>query len=472
MHLDAKHACAVTSAALLLASAAGAGEGKGRTKMGPLRKHPDNPRYFANGEGKAVLLVGSHMWNNLVDMGPSDPPGKLDFDAYLDFLTKRGHNFIRLWAWESATWDTKQNRGNRRRHTVRPHPWARTGPGKAADGKPRFDLTKYDAEYFRRLRTRVAAARKRGIYVSIMLFEGWAMQHAPGAWESHPFHAKNNVNGVDGDGNGDGKGLEVHELASKAVTRIQEAYVRKVIDTVNDLDNVLYEISNENHPPSTKWQVHMIRFIHKAEKAKPAQHPVGMTFQYRGGKNRTLFDSPADWVSPNPEGGYRDNPPAADGKKVVLTDTDHLWGIGGNRGWVWRSFLRGLNPIFMDPYDGVVLGNRFDKQWDPIRRALGQARAVSRRVDLARLVPRGTLASTGYCLATGPKQPFEALVYAPDGGAVMLDLSAAKGALTAAWFNPRSGTWHAPGEVRPGARRRLEPPFGGDALLHVRPAAR
>lgn len=50
--------------------------------------------------------------------------------------------------------------------------------------------------------------------------------------------------------------------------------------TVNDLDNVFYEISNENHPPSTQWQYHMIRLIHDYERSKAKQHPVGMTFQY------------------------------------------------------------------------------------------------------------------------------------------------------------------------------------------------
>jgi hypothetical protein len=34
---------------------------------------------------------------------------------------------------------------------------------------------------------------------------------------------------------------------------IQEAYVKKVIDTVNDLDNVLYEISNESRGSSDEW---------------------------------------------------------------------------------------------------------------------------------------------------------------------------------------------------------------------------
>ncbi len=66
-----------------------------------------------------------------------------------------------------------------------------------------------------------------------------------------PFNSKNNINGIDGDSNGDGIGTEIDTLANPAVTRIQEHYVRKVIDTVNDLDNVLYEICNEAGPYST-----------------------------------------------------------------------------------------------------------------------------------------------------------------------------------------------------------------------------
>ena len=186
-----------------------------------------------------------------------------------------------------------------------------------------------------------------------------------------------------------------------------------MIDTVNGFDNVLYEISNENHPPSTQWQYHMIRFIKDYERTKPQQHPVGMTFQYKGGSNQTLFDSPADWVSPNPDGGYRDDPPPADGRKVVLSDTDHLWGIGGNLAWVWKSFTRGYNPIFMDPYDGDILGNRFDPKWDPIRRSMGYTLRYARRMDLAQMRPAGEAASTKYCLANPGRQY---LVYKPGAG--------------------------------------------------------
>ncbi len=68
--------------------------------MGPLKAHPDNPRYFADGTGQAVYLVGSHTWSNMKDMGKTDPPPPFDFDGYLDFMQQYNHNFIRLWTWE------------------------------------------------------------------------------------------------------------------------------------------------------------------------------------------------------------------------------------------------------------------------------------------------------------------------------------------------------------------------------------
>jgi len=431
---------------------------------GPLRIHPTNPRYFTDGTGRAIYLTGSHTWANLVDIGPSDPPPRFDFEAYLDWMKPLNHNFIRMWTWEPVTWNTKANQENKL-HTAAPQPWARTGPGKALDGKGKFNLEKFNLASFDRLRNRVQAAGDRGIYVSIMLFEGWAMQFSAGAWQGHPFHPENNINGIDADTNKDGNGLEIYTLANKAVTSLQEAYVRRIIDTVNDLDNVLYEISNENHPESTQWQYHIIRYIKQYQKSKPKQHPVGMTFQYRGGKNQTLFESPADWISPNPEGGYRDDPPAADGRKVVLNDTDHLWGIGGNQAWVWKSFTRGYNPLFMDPYDGEVLGQRLDPKWDPIRKSLGYTLTYANKMNLASMQPRNDLASTKYCLANPGVQY---LVYNPDVDAPSVTLTLA-GTYNYEWFNPSSGKIESTGTIKAGdnTQQTMEVPFKGDAVLYL-----
>jgi hypothetical protein len=296
-----------------------------------------------------------------------------------------------------------------------------------------------------------------------MLFEGWGVQFIKDGFAHHPFNRQNNINQINGDQDGDGQGVEIHELAVPEITRIQEEYVKKVIDTVNDFDNVLYEISNENHPQSTAWQYHMINFIHDYEKDKSKQHPVGMTFQYKGGSNKTLFDSPADWISPNHEGGYRDNPPANNGAKVILTDTDHLWGIGGNQAWVWKSLCRGLNPIFMDPYDGMVLGSPFDAQWEPIRRSMGYALSLARQLDLKTMAPRNELASTGYCLAE-PGRKY--IIYLPLDNQVRVDLSAYDRTFQASWLDPSQGNSKGGDDVQGGRQVILRSPFSdGDSVL-------
>lgn len=207
-----------------------------------------------------------------------------------------------------------------------------------------------------------------------------------------------------------------------------------MIETIGEFNNVLYEISNENHPASTDWQYHMIQYIKKAEIERENSHPVGMTFQYRGGDNEILFKSPADWISPNNEGGYCDDPPAGTGAKVIISDTDHLWGIGGNRKWVWKSFLRGMNPIFMDPYNGKVLSRGAESTWaEEVRIAMGQTKRFADKMDLIRAVPAGELSSSKYCLANHGQ---EYLVYIPESNQVEVDLSSAEGNFSVSWFNP------------------------------------
>lgn len=446
---------------------------------GPLRVHPSNSRYFTADGSKAVLLTGSHTWDNLQDMGTGNPPGPFDYEAYLEFLSRHHHNFFRLWRWEILDWDTRANDGkNGKRLFVEPHPWRRTGPGTALDGGPRFDLYGLDDAYFERLRSRAVAAGRRGMYASVMLFEGWALQHTTNAWRAHPFHPENHVNGLDPDLDRDGLGLEVHTLRVPAVTRVQEAYVRKVVETLNDLDNVLYEIVNESGSYSTEWQAHFIRYVKEVEGGLGRRHPVGFTFQYsrdrrHKGSNATLFASQADWVSPNPEatGGfdYRTNPPVADGGKVVLSDTDHLWGIGGDIAWVWKTFLRGHHPIFMDPYaQGVLLGGTKAK-WEPVRSAMGVVLRLAERVDLAALRPQREVPGAEFCLASSSG---ERIAWVPDSGGMTLDLAGVPGRFTVEWIDPVSGDAVRGGDLEGGAARTITPPGPVPVVVHIGSASR
>jgi Family of unknown function (DUF6298)/Protein of unknown function (DUF4038) len=457
----------------LLAPSAATGQTKPPPRAsGPLRVHPDNSRYFADASGKAVYLTGAHTWNNLVDMGPSDPPEPFGFDAYLDSLDRHGHNFIRLWAWDSVTWDARANGESTKKavNNVAPQPWARTGPGNALDGKPKFDLTKFNEAYFERLRDRVKAAGDRGIYVSVMLFEGWGLMHgnrgrpspAGWAWRGHPFHPENNTSGINADPDGDGQNIQVHSLAIAAVTKVQEAYIHKVVDTVNDLDNVLYEVINEGG--EQKWDWWVVKTIRDYERTKPKQHPIGIT-GHGAERLDSMLASPADWISPGSQDGYRDNPPAWDGKKVSLLDTDHVWGLGGSPAWAWKAFVRGHNPLFMDPYDNAILAKGPAEDWEPLRKSMGVARKLAQRVNLAAMTPHDELVSTKFCLA----QPGVAYVlYLPEGGEVTVDLLAAKDRLEAEWIHPIEGTVTPADPVAGGDKRTLKSPLTGPAVLFLR----
>lgn len=442
------------------------------SSAGLLRVHPRNGRYFQDHNGRAVLLVGSHTWNSLVDMGREDPPEAFDFEGYLGFLERHGHNFIRLWAWDSVTWETRANRGLGKDfvHHVAPQPWRRVGTEKALDGKPKFDLEQFDTRYFDRLRTRVRLAGERGIHVSVMLFEGWGLMHgnqgraAPAgwAWRGHPFHPANNLNGIDAGTDSEANQGRVHQLGHPKLNVIQAGYIRRVVDTVNEFPHVLYEVINEGGQKEWDWWV--VETIRSHERGKPLQHPIGITGH--GAEDlASMLASPADWISPGGRDGFKDNPPAWDGKKVSILDTDHVWGVGGNQAWVWKSLMRGHNPIFMDPYDGSVLGNRFDALWDGIRRSMGFARQLSERVDLAAMTPQDQLSSTGFCLASPGS---EYLVYLPSAGTATVTLNDVKGELAAEWLDCSTGQYRPGAKVDGGGPRELTSPVAADAVLYLR----
>jgi hypothetical protein len=451
---------------------------------GPLVVATANPRYFtvAAGEQQAVYLTGSHIWNNLHDgMGPgaacADTLEQLDFGAYLDFLAERGHNFIRLWRWEQFK---SQAAGGEFHLCMTPQPWARTGPGGAKDGKPRFDLDRFDEAFFDRLRDRVAAAGERGIYVAVMLFDGFGLHlsPAPDHVEGHPFHAANNINGV---GIGSIVDYQVLPLDPR-VQQLQEAYIGKVVDTLHDLPNLLWEVANESSGggqadpafaqmlglagipewgDSTAWQYWVIDTVKRHEQEQGYdRHPIGMTMQYpvpdQTKVNQPLLDSRAEWISPGyddevfaaggvpqapgaPPSRWLVDPPAADGHKVIINDTDH-YALGGDALWAWKSFLRGLHPILMDfglvggvdPPDPSAGGPMSYAAFEPARWAMGDTRRFAKRVNLIGMQPRGDLSSTGYALAD-PGQEY--LVLQPRGAADQFTVTLEPGTYAAEWFS-------------------------------------
>lgn len=427
---------------------------------GPLRPDQANRRYFTAGSG-AVYLTGAHTWANFKDRAAVDPPPEFKYSAYLDFLVAHHHNFLRLWTWEQP------HSADNVLLYFTPFAYPRTGTAKASDGKPQFDLDHFNQEYFDRLCTRVLEARDRGIYVAVMLFDGWDLRSGYNAAGGFPMARGNNINGVSATRD------DFLSLSMKDITARQEAYVRKVIDTVNGLDNVLYEIANETGSSTAEiaWQYHMVDYVHSYEGTKPKQHPVGMTSTFPGGTDMDLYASNADWISPNAMLA------SGDGRKVVLNDTDHSYGwmplqaaqALGQRQWAWQTFCLGAAPVFMDPYledwagRNSPNGTALDPQWSTIRDALGDTAKYAAKLDLEHAVPSPGLCSTGYCLA----QPgHQYLVYQPDPGGFNLTVTA--GTYRVEWFDPKTRQ-ASDGGTRPLAagQQPFTPPtsFAADAVL-------
>jgi hypothetical protein len=108
----------------------------------------------------------------------------------------------------------------------------------------------------------------------------------------------------------------------------------------------------------------------------------------------------------SPQSRWLEDPPAADERKVVISDTDHYAPGRGDALWAWKSFLQGHHPILMD--FGIISGldpaDPGYAAFEAARRAMGDTRRFAERVSLIDMEPRGDLSSTGYALANPGKE--------------------------------------------------------------------
>jgi len=416
---------------------------------GPLSVRTTNPRYFFDANGRAVYLAGSYQNPyNLLNSGPGN------FSTYFDFLAQQNHNFTRLWAWEESPWIYDQNG----QVTFSIQPYERTGPGLALDGGLKFDLTRFNQAYFDQLRARVIQAGQRGIYVSLILFEGFSSQRKVrqvNPWLADPFQRDNNVNGINADPNGNGSGEEFFSLSYPSLTALQEAFVRQVVDTLNDLDNVLYEVSGDTLLTSLSWQYHMIDYVKSYQSTKPNQHPVGIS-QFYAGNLAAIFNSQADWIVIL---GTNFHPPLAKANKVLfLEGNPTLFQYDKSDQWVWRTFTRGYNPIYPEPQSPIGGIN------DSVHAAIGQTRSYSQFVNLASMSPSNNVCSTDFCLASPGT---EYLVYVPSGGRISVDLSASSRNLLTAWFDTATGQTISGNTVSGGTQVVFTSPILGQSVLQI-----
>ncbi len=467
--------------------------------MGPLKQSTVNTRYFVDPAGNAVFLAGSHTWDG-------STPGAFDFTGYVNVLKAHNQNATIVWHKDLPEYCGWNFSGSTWRMT--PWPWLRPGPGVATDGNPKFDLTQFNQTYFDRLRAEVQQLQANGIYAIVELFDGNQLTSARCSTDGYAFTGTNNINGVnDGYTSGSGGTNSVTMTSANAISGYQDTYVKKVLDTLNDLPNVIYEVAEEQPAGSaTWWFPHMISLVRSYESTKPLQHPVGIgSMNATAPNDSTLYSSTADWIAPtintNFSNQFPSNVAVNNQGKVVINDSDHSLGYksflnsDGSvqdqnlRGYIWENITRGAEGlIFMDPYviywqgspvrntcvspaHQVCMGG-VDAKYDKFRSSMGDAQQyVNAKMDLLKATPQGSLSSTGFCLADNAATGAEYLVYAPSGGTFTVNLGATTRALNVEWFNPATGATTAGVAITGGSTKSFTAPFSGDAVLYIVDAA-
>lgn len=252
----------------------------------PLGLHPQNPHYFLF-RGKPAILIGSTEHYGAVL--------NLDFEyvIYLDKLAASGLNVTRTF---SGIYVEPQGAFGIRKNTLAPAanrfiaPWARSKEEGYANGGNKFDLSRWDDDYFFRLKDFIKEAGEREIIVELDLFSNF---YDTIQWQLSPVYFRNNINGI---GNiKDHK--EILSLKHPEIIEVQEKMVRKIVDELRGYDNLYYEICNEPYFGDTaalrEWEDHMTAIVMDAEKDFSYKHLISNNIA----NHKKLVPAPRDGVS-------------------------------------------------------------------------------------------------------------------------------------------------------------------------------
>lgn len=271
--------------------------------QGPLSLHPKNQHYFMF-KGKPIVLISSaEHYGALLNLD-------IDYKKYLAVLAQYGFNQTRVFSGffcegneydiekgKTYSWDDIQN-------TLSPRPgkfiapWARSGtPGYIRSGN-KFDLDKWDENYFNRLKDLLKEANTHGVIVEIVLFTAI---YSPKLWLNSPLNPINNINDTEAITYN-----EFHLPEHQKLFARQLDMVKKIVQEVNAFDNVYFEICNEPYwikgipgndspikeqqflPEIETWEQKIAETITETEKNLPKKHLIAQNIANNNHKMTTV----------------------------------------------------------------------------------------------------------------------------------------------------------------------------------------
>lgn len=277
----------------------------------PISLHPDNPHYLLFKGKPALLVTSAEHYGAVLNTD-------FDFEKYLQSLHKAGMNYTRIFTGSYVEIPGSFNIEN---NTLAPAvgsfiaPWQRINETGLYKGEKKFDLLKWNPDYFKRLNKFMNLANDLNIVVEVTFF---CSTYQDASWERNPFNPGNNINGIP-------LNLEREKsntLGNGILTGFQIELVKKLVQELNNFDNVIYEIQNEpwsDDPQkvmrilrtldpnpgdgtwfkwaeqaseqSLAWQKEMAQVVVVTEKMLPKKHLIA--------QNYTNFKHSLDKVDPN-----------------------------------------------------------------------------------------------------------------------------------------------------------------------------
>jgi hypothetical protein len=409
----------------------------------PIALHPSNPHYFQYKNKPTVLITSGEHYGAVLNLD-------FNYKTYLDELYSKNLNMTRTF---SGVYCEPPGAFNIANNTLAPlphkyiAPWVRSStPGYRNDGN-KFDLTKWDPEYFKRVKDFIAEAAERDIIVEFTLFCPF---YEDTMWIYSPLHRGNNVNNTP-----DIPRTDVYTIdKSGSLLDIQKKLVRKLVTELNSFDNVIFEICNEPYfgGVTLEWQHAIANEIVETEKDLPKKHLVSQNVA----NGSSLISNPHPAVSifnfhyayppVTIAYNYHLNKVIGDNETGFRGTSDSTYRFEG-----WRFIIGGgglynnLDYSFTPGYekgDFIYNSKTPGGGSDSLRKQLSYLRKFIESFNFIKMKPDSTvLTDTSLRCNVLAEQGKQYAVYLIDGRLSSLSLSVPSGKYEAVWMHPATGKY-------------------------------
>ena len=272
-----------------------------------------NSHYLVYKNKPVTLITSDHHYGAIIDLD-------FDFVKYLNYLADNGLNLTRIYPGGMFEPPDKYLPGNPLgpRQGRQLLPWAKSdqpgaNPLLAEPGKQsfKFDLDKWDPDYFGRLKAFLKLTREKDIIVEIPFFNGMYAD----CWPLMTMYHGNNIQNIGQYEMKDCGLFTTMNWLNKDVIKYQKEYIKKIVTELNEFDNLIFDICDEPslqglpdgsiiiRPDSiiSPWINAMKDAFVQAEEPLPKKHLLGQTVQ---NLSPDLSDQqwcmwlPAEYVSP------------------------------------------------------------------------------------------------------------------------------------------------------------------------------